>query len=452
MLFAVVWHCATIIRMTTIRSVVKKFIPVSVFKTIEPYGHLAEAVLANVRYGFPSRNMHIIGVTGTNGKTTSSFMVQKMLSRAGYKTALMTTVAYGVDNAIIPQIAHMTTASAPLLQKRLRNFKRQGVEWVVLETTSHALAQHRVWGIPYEIAVMTNITHEHLDYHGTFERYVEAKLRLFKIAAKHGKAFGVVNADDPSAKQFSEATPNSTSYGIKSGELQASNIKLEADGCRYDVSVGDDEYNIHCNIPGEFNVYNSLAAVAVGREVGLSVQQIETGIEALAGVEGRMTVVDEGQPFTVIVDFAHTPDSFERLLGDLRKATKGKLITVFGSAGRRDETKRAIQGEIAGRWCDEVVLTEEDDRDVDGHQILNQIAGGAKKAGKTVDKDLFLILDREEAIGFAMTRAKHRSDTVILLGKGHEKTIERSDGTYPWNEVEIAQIALKSQRKESKKK
>jgi UDP-N-acetylmuramoyl-L-alanyl-D-glutamate--2,6-diaminopimelate ligase len=379
-------------------------------------------------------------------------MIQKMLSRAGYKTALMTTVAYGVDNAIIPQVAHMTTASAPLLQKRLKNFKRQGVEWVVLETTSHALAQHRVWGIPYEIAVMTNITHEHLDYHGTFERYLEAKLRLFKIAARRGKKFGVINADDPSAKVFLGATPNSISYGIKSGDLRASHVKLESDGCRYEVSVGGDEYSIHCNIPGEFNVYNSLAAVAVGREIGLSVQQIETGIEALAGVEGRMTVVDEGQPFTVIVDFAHTPDSFERLLGDLRKATKGKLITVFGSAGRRDETKRAIQGEIAGRFCDEVILTEEDDRDIDGHQILKQIAGGARKAGKTVDKDLFLILDREEAIGFAMTRAKHHSDTVVLLGKGHEKTIERADGTYPWNEVEIAQIALRSQRKESKKR
>jgi len=437
--------------MTSIRSVVKKFIPTSLFKTIEPYGHLGEAVLANIRYGFPSSKMHVIGVTGTNGKTTTSFMIQKMLSRAGYKTALMTTVAYGVDNAIIPQVAHMTTASAPLLQKRLRNFKRQGVEWVVLETTSHALSQHRVWGIPYEIAVMTNITHEHLDYHGTFERYLEAKLRLFKIAARRGKKFGVVNADDPSAKVFSEATPNSISYGIKSGELRASHVKLESDGCRYEVSIGGDEYGIHCNIPGEFNVYNSLAAVAVGREIGLSVQQIETGIESLAGVEGRMTVVDEGQPFTVIVDFAHTPDSFERLLGDLRKATKGKLITVFGSAGRRDETKRAIQGEIAGRFCDEVILTEEDDRDIDGHQILNQIAGGAKKAGKTVDKGLFLILDREEAIGFAMTRAKRRSDTVVLLGKGHEKTIERADGTYPWNEVEIAQIALRSQRKESKK-
>ncbi len=438
--------------MANIRTIVKKLIPTTLFKTIEPYGHLAEAVLANVRYGFPSRNMHVIGVTGTNGKTTTSFMIQKMLSQAGLKTALMTTVAYGVDNEIIPQIAHMTTASAPLLQKRLREFKKQGVQWVVLETTSHALAQHRTWGIPYEIAVMTNITHEHLDYHGTFANYLAAKLRLFKIAARHGKKFGIANADDPNAKAFLKAAPRSVSYGIKSGKLTAKNVKLESDGCRYDAVIGKDDYKIHCNIPGEFNVYNSLAAVAVGRELGLTKAQIEQGIEALAGVEGRMTVVDEGQAFTVIVDFAHTPDSFERLLGDLRKATKGKLVTVFGSAGRRDESKRAIQGEIAGRYSDEVILTEEDDRDIDGNEILNQIAGGAKKAGKVVGKDAFLVLNREEAIGFAMTRVKKASDTVILLGKGHEKTIERADGTYPWNEVEVARIALQSQVIETSKK
>ncbi len=434
--------------MATIRKLVKKLIPTTLFKTVEPWGHLVEAVLANIRFGFPARSMHIIGVTGTNGKTTTSFMIQKMLSQAGIKTALMTTVAYGVNSEITAQVAHMTTASAPLLQKRLREFKRQGVEWVVLETTSHALAQHRIWGIPYEIAVMTNITHEHLDYHGTFERYLAAKLRLFTMAARRGKKFGVVNADDPSAKAFIDATPRSIAYGIAAGELKASHVKLESDGCRYEATIGTDSYNIHCNIPGEFNVYNSLAAVAVGRELGLSKQQIEQGIEALGGVEGRMTVVDEGQLFTVVVDFAHTPDSFERLLRDVRKATKGKLVTVFGSAGQRDEAKRAIQGEIAGRYSDEVILTEEDDRDVDGHQILEQIASGARAAGKTTDKDLFLILDREEAIGFALTRVKTAKDTVILLGKGHEKTIERADGEYPWNEVEITKTALQALRTE----
>ena len=436
--------------MAGIRKIVKSLIPTKLFAEIEPYGHLAESFLMNVRYGFPARSMRIIGVTGTNGKTTTSFMIQKMLVKAGIKTALMSTVAYGVDDDIKPQIEHMTTLSAGVLQKRLRDFKRQGVEWVVLETTSHALAQHRIWGVPYEIAVMTNITHEHLDYHRTFARYLAAKVRLFKIAAHHGMRVGVANADDPHYESFLKPVPNKVTYGIKNGELRATKVKLESDGSTF-VVKSSDSYNIHCNIPGEFNVYNSLAAVAVGREMGLNKKQIETGIEALKGVEGRMTVVNAEQKFSVIVDFAHTPDSFERLLGDLRKSTKGKLITMFGSAGRRDEAKRAVQGEIAGRFSDEVILTEEDDRDVDGNGILKQIASGAQKTGKIIDKDLFLVLDREEAIGFALTRAKTASDTVVLLGKGHEKTIERADGTYPWNEVEIAKTALKELQKNAKK-
>lgn len=438
--------------MVNIRTVVKSLIPVRLFRTIEPYGHLVESFITNVRYGFPSRNMNVIGVTGTNGKTTTSFMIHRMLTEAGIKTGLMSTVAYGVGDDIKPQIQHMTTLSAGLLQKRLRDFKRQGVRWVVLETTSHALAQHRIWGVPYEIAVMTNVTHEHLDYHRTFERYVAAKVRLFKIAARHGRKIGIINADDPNAGEFEKVSKNVVTYGITSGDLLASKVKLTADGSTFKATIGSDNYNITCNIPGEFNVYNSLAAVAVGREIGLDKTQIEKGIDALEGVEGRMTVVNGGQAFTVIVDFAHTPDSFERLLRDLRHSTKGRLITLFGSAGRRDEAKRAVQGEIAGRYSDEVVLTEEDDRDIDGNEILKQIAGGAMKAGKKVDDNMFLILDREEAIGFALTRAKNAKDTVVLLGKGHEKTIERADGTYPWNETEIAKTALKELQAEKPKR
>jgi UDP-N-acetylmuramoyl-L-alanyl-D-glutamate--2,6-diaminopimelate ligase len=231
-------------------------------------------------------------------------------------------------------------------------------------------------------------------------------------------------------------------YGVDSGELRAEDIKLETDKSTFTAKIGDEKYDITINIPGKFNVSNSLAAVAVGREVGLTKEQIEKGIAALKGVEGRMTVVDEGQLFKVIVDFASTPDAFGRLFESVRPTTKGKLIAVFGSAGRRDEAKRAVQGEIAGRVSDEVILTEEDDRDVDGNMILNQIAEGAAKAGKIKDKDMFLILDREKAIKFAMTRAKSPDDTVVLLGKGHEKTIERADGEHPWREIEVARKAL----------
>jgi len=428
--------------MSSLRRLVKSVLPVGLFRRIEPYGHLVEAFLVNVRYGFPARNLHVIGVTGTNGKTTTSFMIHRMLVEAGYDVALMSTVAYGVGRDITPQVAHMTTISAPQLMRQIKGFKKQGARWVVLETTSHALAQHRVWGVPYEIAVMTNITHEHLDYHGTFERYLSAKTHLFRIANRHGRRFGVVNADDSNAEAFSRNIRRVQTYGISSGDVRATDIELRGDGSRYTVKNGKESMTIDCHIPGEFNIYNSLAAVVVGRELGLSSEQIATGIAALDGVEGRMATVDEGQPFSVIVDFAHTPDSFERLLGDLRRATKGKLVVLFGSAGRRDESKRAIQGRIAGTFADEVIVTEEDDRDIDGNEIMAQIAEGAEEAGKVQDKDLHLILDRSDAISFAMTRVSQSDDAVVLLGKGHEKTIERADGEHPWDEMAEARRAL----------
>lgn len=433
--------------MTDSRKIVKKIIPTGLFKKIEPFGHLIEAIIANIRYGFPSRGMHIIGVTGTNGKTTTTFMIRQMLHDAGIKVGMSSTVAYGAGEDIKSQIEHITTAQSGILQRRLRDFKRAGVQWVVVETSSHSLAQNRVWGIPYEIAVMTNVTNDHLDYHGNFDNYLSAKIKLFKLAAKHGRKFGVVNADDPSAKNFINAIPRSVTYGINGGELRAENIQLAADHSTYSVSVGEDRYNIRVNIPGRFNVSNSLASVAVGRELGLSKEQIEKGIASLKGVEGRMAVINEGQKFRVIIDHASTPDAFNNFFSSVKPATKGKIIAVFGSAGRRDVSKRAVQGEIAGRYCDEVIITEEDDRDIDGNMIMRQIAVGAKKAGKTLDKDLFLILDRESAIKFALERAETADDTVVLLGKGHEKTIERADGEHPWNETEITRKLLKKMNK-----
>lgn len=484
------------------RSIVKKFIPNRLFPKVEPYGHLVEAVLFNTLYGFPARNMKVIGVTGTNGKTTTSFLIHKMLHEAGYKTGLMTTVAHGVDNDIKPQMHHMTSVPVPQLMRRLKEMKNQNIDWLVLETTSQALAQNRVWGVPYSIAVLTNLTHEHLDWHGTFEKYREAKETLFILANrnKKGLKIGLINADDTNADMFARVIANPLLYGVEKGDLRATNVKLTATGSTYSVELSDDTYYIACHLPGSFNVYNSLAAVGVGGVIGLSKEQIEHGIAALDSVEGRMTIIKEGQDFEVIVDYAHSPDSFEKLFTDLRKiigpsrashvgpvqendeqrtsrtnkydepatqvndaATRqkpagvsdsagqqgktergsGKLIVMFGSAGRRDEGKRAIQGELAGKYADEVIITEEDDRDVDGREIMEQIAIGAKRAGKKDQKDLFLVHNRTEAIQFAISRAK-KNDIVLLLGKGHEKTIERADGEHPWDEIGTVKKVLKN--------
>lgn len=425
-----------------VRKVVKSIIPKSLFQKIEPTGHLFESMLVAVKYGFPARKVRVIGVTGTNGKTTTTFFIQRMLHEAGIKTAMTSTVAYGLGDDIRVQKEHMTTTKASILQGRIKNFASQGAEWVVIETSSHALAQNRVWGIPYEIAVLTNLTHDHLEYHGTFENYREAKRKLFKIANKHGLRYGVVNAEDPSGELFAHTVANSTTYGIKQGDITATDINLTSVGSTFTAKAGEDTYAITVNIPGEFNISNSLAAIAVGRKLGLSKEQIEKGIAALESVEGRMNAIKEGQPFQVIVDFASTPDGFEKLFSTVRPLVKGKLIAVFGSAGRRDESKRAEQGRIAGKYADVIVATEEDNRDEDGEGILKQIAEGAIEAGKELDSNLYLIPDREEAIGFAFTQAASADDMVVLLGKGHEKTIERADGEYPWNESDVARAAL----------
>jgi UDP-N-acetylmuramoyl-L-alanyl-D-glutamate--2,6-diaminopimelate ligase len=428
-----------------IRSLVKKFIPTKLFRKVEPLGHLLEAMFFNLINGFPGRSFKVIGVTGTNGKTSTAFMIHRMLHEAGYKVGLMTTVAYGAGMDIQPQIHHMTNVGVPELMQRLKYLKNQGVEWLVLETTSHALAQNRVWGIPYSVAVMTNVTHEHLDYHGTFENYRAAKLKLFKLAAKNSKGLrtGVVNAEDPAAEMFAAAVPTGITYGVGKGALNATQVDSTPSGSDITASYNDRTLKIRVNIPGSFNVSNALAAAGAGIAVGLTDAQIQQGITALTRVEGRMDPIDEGQDFSVIVDFAHTPDSFEKLFKDLRPVVKGKLICMFGSAGRRDEAKRSIQGELAGRFCDEVVVTEEDDRDVDGQAIMNQIAEGAELAGKVRDLDLFLVHDRTEAINFAVKRAA-LGDTVLILGKGHEKTIERADGEHPWDEIGIAHQAVRA--------
>lgn len=428
-----------------IRKAVKKFIPSGLFAAVEPYGHLAEAVLWNAVNGFPSRGLKVIGVTGTNGKTTTSFLIHRMLHEAGYKVGLMTTVAYGSGTDIRSQVAHMTTLPPRPLLKRIKWLKGQGVEWLVLETTSQGLAQNRVWGIPYSVAVMTNVTHEHLDYHRTFERYRDAKRKLFKLTNKNrrGLRTGLVNAEDPSAELFAGDIKNSVLYGINKGELRASGVKLAPSGVAYTANYDGQAYDIHCRLPGSFNVYNSLAAVGVGIKLGLTPQQIEQGIAALEGVKGRMTRIEEGQAFDVIVDFAHTPDSFEKLFKDLRPVVRGKMIALFGTPGRRDGTKGEAQGELAGKYCDEVVVTEEDDRDADGQALMDQVARGAEKSGKTRDKDLFLVHDRTEAISFAMGRAA-KGDTLLLLGKGHEKSIESADGERPWDEIGTAKRAAKA--------
>ncbi|MBQ3441063.1 UDP-N-acetylmuramoyl-L-alanyl-D-glutamate--2,6-diaminopimelate ligase [Candidatus Saccharibacteria bacterium] len=396
-----------------------------------PY-HYIQSVVAGAKYHHPAKNLRVIGVTGTNGKTTTCFMIWHMLNSAGLKTGLMTTVAWGIDD-LEPELGHMTTVDAFTLNSRIKKIKDAGAEFLVLEVTSHALAEFRTLNIPFEIAIFTNLTHDHLDYHKTFAKYRAAKGKLFKKAK-----FSILNADDPSYTYYQNLSREYITYGIKNGQNQAKNIKLGVNGVKY--SLGD--MNIETKIPGEFNVYNSMAAALAGQKIGLTIRQIENGIKTLDSVEGRMNIIDEGQPFTVIVDYAHAPDALEKVFESV-KDHQGKIISVHGGAGRRDPSTRPIRGAILAKYSDIVIITEDDSRDEDPEAIAAGFIKGAEKAGKTLGKDLIKELDRKKAIELAVKKAKP-GDLVLILGKGHEKTILRADGPHEFEDIKVVKSILRS--------
>lgn len=432
--------------------------------------HWGQAVAAGMKNGWPGKKMRVIAVTGTNGKTTTCFMIWKMLNEAGHRTGLLTTVAWGGVNGdenditdagdkgmdaqrIHKQFEHMTTERVGVLNARMRAIAEAGAEFLVLETTSHALVQFRTLGVPIEVGVFTNITHEHLDYHKTFAKYRAAKMKLFKKAK-----YGVVNADDPNAEYFvgamrgrghdsNYAAGDILTYGIEQGDLQATDVELMATGVKYtchDINGEKADLEIETQIPGKFNVYNSLAAVGVGRRVGLMDSEIAQGIRSLTSVEGRMTRIREGQDFEVIVDYAHAPDALEKVFESVGHGVdKGRrIISVHGGAGRRDPSTRAIRGEILGRESDVVIITEDDSRDEDPKEIAAMFVEGAEKAGKKLGEDLFVELDREKAIRKAIKMAA-AGDLVLILGKGHEKTILRADGPHEFEDIKVAQKILR---------
>jgi len=353
----------------------------------------------------------------------------------------MTTVSYGVSGNIKPN-KHMTTVPVPLLMKRLKWMREHGVEWLVIETSSHALAQSRVWGLPYSVAVWTNLTHEHLDYHKTFERYREAKMRLFKLTARnrHGLQTGVVNADDPSWEYFANEVPNVVTYGLKGGEVRAENVRTTSTGSDFTLRYQDMKLPLHINIPGEFNVYNALAAAAVGAVVGLDDKQIANGLKAFEGVSGRMEVIDAGQKFAVLVDYAVTPDALEKVLQSLRGTTKGTIHLIFGATGDRDKTKRPVMGEVAVKYADQLYLTDDETYTEDPDAIRNAVYVGVKKAGGKAKTTV--IADRREAIKTAFKAAK-AGDAVLLTGIGHETVRNMGGKEIPWDEREIARELLR---------
>ncbi len=420
----------------------------------------ARAALAEAAawwYGDPSRELGVIGITGTDGKTTTSFLAAAALEAAGLRTGLIGTVETRVGGVRERHAAHVTTPGAPELQATLRAMVNAGDQATVLETTSHALELRRVAGISYDAAVFTNLTHEHLELHGTFERYREAKVRLFEMLAGEPKTAGgrvwpkvaVVNLDDGSAPWFVRAAVAAGArilgYGAApDAVVRPTAVQEDAQRLRmaYDAPSGPGELSLR--LAGRFNVHNALAVVALCEGLGLDPAAVRAGLEAVTGVPGRMERIDAGQPFGVIVDYAHSPASLETvldLLAPVAAAAGGSLIAVFGSAGERDRAKRAAMGRVAGERCRLVIAADEDPRGEDGTAIVEEIVVGAVAAGKTGGTDVLGIPDRRSAIAEAFAKAEP-GDIVLLAGKGHETTILYADHALPWDEAAVARETL----------
>ena len=409
----------------------------------------SRAALAPIAARFfrhPSHELRVIGITGTDGKTTTSYLIDGMLRRAGLVTGMVGTVAVRVADHALEHESRQTTPESADLQRYLRRMVEEGVGWGVVEATSHGLDMHRLDAVRFEIGAVTNITHEHLEHHRTIPAYRRAKAILFeRVAANRGIA--VVNADDPGAMDIAPYAAGASrlirySCEGRAADVGAVQIESDARGSRFGLVIEGMRTPIAIPLIGGFNVANALCAAAVGLAAGLLTEAIADGLEHAPTVPGRMVRVDAGQPFDVVVDYAHTPESLAKVLILLRRLhPTGRLIAVFGSAGERDVEKRALQGRVAAQLADFSVFTTEDPRFEDPDAIIAQIAAGAAATGRKAGNDFACVTDRREAIRHALGTARP-GDCVLLAGKGHEGSIIWGREKRPWNETEAARAVL----------
>ncbi|HTH71741.1 MAG TPA: UDP-N-acetylmuramoyl-L-alanyl-D-glutamate--2,6-diaminopimelate ligase [Candidatus Pristimantibacillus sp.] len=426
--------------MHKLKKLLKSLLPKTVRQPILNFYHLLVAVAANLRYGFPARGLKVIMITGTNGKTSTATLIAGMLEHAGRNVGVNTTAFYRYGGQTVNKKSSRTLEDIFVLQNMLASMKKAGCEYIVLEATSQGLDQNRLWGIPCEVAIMTNLTQDHLDYHGTMERYAQAKFRLFERRPK----FIILNRDDQWFDFFnrSRAVERKLNYGqYKSADARITNVKLQPNGSDCALVVDDKTLNLHTRLAGTFNVYNAVAAALAGYVLGLSNEEILAGVDSVAAVPGRLERVDEGQPFDVVVDYAHTPDALEKVLSAMRHLTTGKLMLVFGATGDRDRGKRPIMGETASTYADRLFVTDEETYSEDGAAIRAAIIEGIKKAGG--QSKVTEIADRREAIAAAFKEAK-KGDSVIITGLGHELTRNMGGKAIDWNDSDIARTLLKN--------
>lgn len=387
--------------------------------------HFSEAILALLLYQYPARKLKVIGVTGTDGKTTTVHLIYHFLNTANKKVAFISTVEARIGKKKIDTGFHVTTPNPWMVQRILKRLVKEGIEYVVIEATSHGLTQDRLLGCNFSIGVLTNITHEHLDYHQTFENYLTAKAKLFRNVE-----VAILNRDDKHFNYLKQTAKKAkiVSYGIdKSADFTPRKFKFKT------------------SLSGEYNQYNCLAAIAATSSLGIKNEVIKKALLSFKPVKGRLEEINEGQKFRVIIDFAHTPNSLKQVLKTFRRqlpSRQSKLIIVFGSAGLRDVEKRPLMGKVAARLTDLVVLTAEDPRTEDVDEIIDQIAEGCQKGGGIEEKTFFRIPDRQEAINFAIQKLAKNNDIVAICGKGHEKSMCFGRTEIPWSDQRAAKKAL----------
>ena len=412
----------------------------------------ALAPLAVEFYHHPGNAMTMIGVTGTDGKTTTSHLIEALLRHNGRQTGLIGTVEVRIAGEVEAHETRQTTPESLVIQRLLGTMRDQGVDTAILEATSHGLALHRLDGCEFDIGVVTNITHEHLDFHGSVEAYRAAKaILLNRVCDGHARGrrgIIVLNAEDPGARAIApEAADCSTLwYSLDASmgtDIYATHIEPYPGGTRFELHTPAGDAMVNLSLPGRYNVANALAAAGAGHALGLTPIEIADGLMSLTSVAGRMQSIDEGQPFSIVVDYAHTPDAIRSVLRELRPSTTGRLMVLFGSAGERDTEKRAIQGRVAIEAADYAVFTSEDPRYEDPEAIIAAIAAGAEEASGHPSVDFDCIEDRRQAIVEILLRARP-GDTIVLAGKGHEKSMIYGSEKRPWDEAAVAASVLRS--------
>lgn len=422
------------------KKIIRGVLPKRATHSVEEAYRKSRILALQGRHGFPARTLKIIAVTGTNGKTTTCNYINEMLKSAGYTTAMFTTAVVEMAGEQTVNKIHRTVPLTGELLQFFKQAKANKVDFVVLEVTSHALDQHKLLGVPIEVGVMTNLTQDHLDYHGSMEKYAEAKARLFNDYS-HAR-IAILNHDDEWFGYFErEVIGKLVSYGKSpKSTLKMRYLELGATGSQVELQYRQLPLTLQTKLVGGFNAYNATAAAAVGLSLGLTPKQVSVGIAALQAVPGRMEQITEGQKFGVIVDYAHTPDALENVLTTLQAVTEGRVLIVFGATGDRDKAKRPIMGAVAAKNADRIYLTDDETYSEDPETIRAAVLQGIEDNGGA--PNTVVIADRKTAIKTAFAEAK-AGDVVLLAGIGHQDYRAMAGVNEPWDERDIARELLR---------